>query len=544
MSEALQLDKYEIAGVLGRGAMGVVYAARDRRLGRQVAIKTVLTSHLEDEATRREYSQRFEREARAIAKLNHPNIVNVYDFGESGDLAYLVMEYLHGQELKALFDPGQPLVAAVWSPVMAGLLAALAHAHAHGVIHRDIKPSNIMLLEGGGVKLMDFGVARLDDAGDETQVGTRIGTLSYMAPEQIQGVAVDHRIDLFAAGVVLYQCLTGRKPFAGSEWELQRKIMFEAAAPPSQLNPAVSPALDAVVAQAMAKAPEQRFAHAGDFLEALEQALRSPLSPRPASARADGVDDDATRVLSRGAPSADLFDVAPGDETGLRRPGAPGPQGGARPASNRPAQSPRPSVVVAGGLVVALLLGGGVWWAMTPGPQPTALGAGATAASPAATSPASSAPAAAAPAAAPAPPPFELVLRTAQGDNRFQEGEAIALRVQPQAPAHVYCFMQDEKGAILRFFPNRFRPDPAVGSEGIELPGQMKFRITASFKGQPEAILCLAYAQPLPEGAGRVLAARDFESVPLATLDEVRNALAAASGPALAAQRLEILPRP
>ena len=139
------------------------------------------------------------------------------------------MEYLQGKELKALFDGGQPLAVAQWAPVMAGLLAALAHAHSHGVIHRDIKPSNVMLLDGGGVKLMDFGVARLEDAGDETQVGTRIGTLSYMAPEQIEGVAVDHRIDLFAAGVILYQCLTGRKPFAGNEWELQRKIMAEAA---------------------------------------------------------------------------------------------------------------------------------------------------------------------------------------------------------------------------------------------------------------------------------------------------------------------------
>lgn len=535
MSDPLQLDKYEIAGVLGKGAMGVVYAARDRRLGRQVAIKTVLTSHLEDEATRREYSVRFEREARAIAKLNHPNIVNVYDFGEAGDLAYLVMEYLQGKELKALFDGGQPLATAVWAPVMAGLLAALAHAHSHGVIHRDIKPSNVMLLDGGGVKLMDFGVARLDDAGDETQVGTRIGTLSYMAPEQLEGVAVDHRIDLFAAGVILYQCLTGRKPFAGNEWELQRKIRGEAAESPSHINPAITPELDAVVARAMAKKPEQRFANAADFQVALDQALRAEAQRAAAPV---AFDDDATRVLSPGAPVHDLFDVAPGDETGLRRPGAPGPLPGTAPL---PPASPRPKPV---GLMAAVALGavvlaGGAWWALAPGPQSTPAVAAAPVSAPAS----APVPVAPPPIQMPAPPPFQLTVVTAQGDNRFREGEAIALQVRPQAPAHVYCFMQDEKGEILRFFPNRFRADAAVDGAGIELPGKMKFRIQASFKGQPEAVLCLAYAQPVPANA-EPLKVGDFAALPEASLDAVRAAMDSAAGPALAAQRLDILPRP
>lgn len=538
MSDPLQLDKYEISGVLGKGAMGVVYAARDRRLGRQVAIKTVLTGHLEDEATRREYSVRFEREARAIAKLNHPNIVNVYDFGEAGDLAYLVMEYLQGRELKALFDDGQPLPVAVWAPVMAGLLAALAHAHSHGVVHRDIKPSNVMLLDGGGVKLMDFGVARLEDAGDETQVGTRIGTLAYMAPEQVQGVAVDHRIDLFAAGVILYQCLTGRKPFAGNEWELQRKIMFEPATPPSQLHSGVSAELDAVVARAMAKAPEHRFASATDFQAALEQAVRvAPV------AAAD--EDDATRVLAPGLARQDLFDVAPGDETGLRRPGAPGPL----PPPPKPAASGSRSGVLAGaGALGVVVLAGLGWWVWAPGSAPAP---GATTASTAPTLPATTAAASAPPAAPappaeappPAPPPFQLTLATARGDNRFREGEAIALQVKPQAPAHVYCFMQDEKGEVLRFFPNRFRSDAAVDSAGIALPGSMKFRIQASFKGQPEAVMCLAYAQALPATAGP-LAGGDFVALPVASLGAVQAALDGVAGPALAAQRLDILPRP
>lgn len=535
MSDPLQLDKYEIAGVLGKGAMGVVYAARDRRLGRQVAIKTVLTSHLEDEATRREYSARFEREARAIAKLNHPNIVNVYDFGESGDLAYLVMEYLQGHELKAWFDAGQPLPLAQWAPVMAGLLAALAHAHSHGVIHRDIKPSNVMLLDGGGIKLMDFGVARMEDAGDETQVGTRIGTLSYMAPEQIEGVAVDHRIDLFAAGVILYQCLTGRKPFAGNEWELQRKIMAEPAEPPSRLNPAVTPELDAVVARAMAKVPAQRFATAAEFQTALDHALQQA-AQRAAAAPAAAFDEDATRVLGPGESSQDLFSVAPGDETGLRRPGAPGPLPASAPA---PAPRSRPLALMGMAGVGALVLAGGVWWAIAPRPQPVPAVVAAPASAPAVVAPAP----VTAPAQTPAPTPFHLALSTAHGDNRFREGEAIALQVKPQAPAYVYCFMQDEKGDILRFFPNRFQTDAAVEATGIELPGKMKFRIQASFKGQPEAILCLAYGQAVPAGAD-VFKAGDFVALPMRSLDAVRAAVESTSGPALASQRLDILLRP
>lgn len=545
MTEPSRLGKYEITGVLGKGAMGVVYAALDPRLGRKVAIKTVLTGHLEDEATRQEYSARFEREARAVAKLNHPNIVNVYDFGEAADLAYLVMEYLQGHELKTLLDPGQPLPTARWWRVMQGLLDALAHAHAHGVVHRDIKPSNVMLLADGGLKLMDFGVARLQDAGDETQVGTRIGTLAYMAPEQLQGLAVDHRIDIFAAGVVLYQCLTGRKPFAGNEWEIQRKIMFEAATPPSQLQPTVTPALDAVLARAMAKAPEDRFAQATDFLAALQQAvlgLAEVTSPGAAPAEAVA-DEDATRVLSAPEAGPDLFGVVPGDETGVLDRGRTSP-GGPPPGRAAPpvAATGRPPVVKLGvAAAVLLLLGVGAWWALRPTPlsPPPASAPVASAPTPGPVPPAIPEPAPVAPAA----PRFGLVLATASGQQRFAEGEALALVVKPEAQAHLYCFMQDEKGEVLRFFPNRFKTDARVGPAGIELPGGMKFRILASFKGRNEAVECLAFAQPLAASVP-LIQAGDFKALPVADLDAVRAALEQAGGPALAVQRLEVLPKP
>jgi serine/threonine-protein kinase len=566
LTEPTRLGKYEITGVLGKGAMGVVYAALDPRLGRKVAIKTVLTGHLEDEATRQEYSARFEREARAVAKLNHPNIVNVYDFGEAADLAYLVMEYLQGHELKTLLDPGRPLPTERWWRVMQGLLGALAHAHAHGVVHRDIKPSNVMLLADGGLKLMDFGVARLQDAGDETQVGTRIGTLAYMAPEQLQGLAVDHRIDIFAAGVVLYQCLTGRKPFTGNEWEIQRKIMFEAAPPPSQSQPGLTPALDAVLARAMAKAPEDRFAQAADFLAALQQAvlgLAEVTSPGATPGEA-ATDEDATRVLGRqgadtwpggtstgrvAVPTAgpDLFGVVPGDETGVMDRGRTTP-GGAPPGRAAPPATAtgRPPVAKLGvAAAVLLLLGAGAWWALRPAPpSPTSPASPPSASAPVAPAPTPApVPAAVPEPAPPAAPRFGLTLATPSGQQRFAEGEALALVVKPEAPAHLYCFMQDEKGEVLRFFPNRFKTDARVGPAGIELPGGMKFRILASFKGRNEAVECLAFAQALPASAPLVQAG-DFKSLPVADLDAVRAALEQAGGPALAVQRLEVLPKP
>jgi serine/threonine-protein kinase len=275
MNHATQsfLGRYRLVKVLGQGAMGVVYEAVDTRLNRTVAIKTVLRSHLADESTASEYASRFEREAQAAARLAHPNVVTVYDFGEHEDISYIVMEFVRGRELNQAFEAGESFALPETIRIMRELLAALNYAHEQGIVHRDIKPANVMLDHAGRVKLTDFGVARIVNANqDRTMPGTLVGTPSYMSPEQILGLAVGSRADIFAAGVILYQFLTGKRPFAGGgPFGVQRKIVQDDPDPPSVVNPQLPPAFDLVIARALAKQPEQRYETAAAFAQDLER---------------------------------------------------------------------------------------------------------------------------------------------------------------------------------------------------------------------------------------------------------------------------------
>src|SRR5882762_8993735 len=270
------LGRYQLERVLGKGAMGIVYEALDPKLHRKVAIKTILISQL-DEETAKDFSMRFVREAHAVARLNHPNIVQVYDFGEEGDMAYLVMEFIRGDELKSTLSTGRQFDRKECVRIMCELLDALEFAHEAGVVHRDIKPANIMLDSQGRAKLTDFGVARVTDSdrthAERTQAGTVVGTPAYMSPEQIQGQRIDRRTDIFSAGVILYQFLTGQKPFTGEgAWTVAKKIIQEDPPMPSSINMALSPEFDRVVAKALAKDPDQRFATAREFSQALKRA--------------------------------------------------------------------------------------------------------------------------------------------------------------------------------------------------------------------------------------------------------------------------------
>jgi eukaryotic-like serine/threonine-protein kinase len=270
------LGRYVLERVLGKGAMGIVYEALDPKLHRKVAIKTILISQL-DEETAKDFSMRFVREAHAVARLNHPNIVQVYDFGEEGDIAYLVMEFIRGNELKSALITNQVFDRKQSVRIMCELLDALDFAHEAGVVHRDIKPANVMLDSQGRAKLTDFGVARVTDAdrtnAERTQAGTMVGTPAYMSPEQIQGQRVDRRSDIFSAGIILYQFLTGQKPFTGEgAWTVAKKIIHDDPPMPSSINVAVSPEFDRVVAKALAKNPDQRYATAREFAEALRRA--------------------------------------------------------------------------------------------------------------------------------------------------------------------------------------------------------------------------------------------------------------------------------
>ena len=301
------LGRYQIVRVLARGAMGVVYEARDVRLGRTVAIKTVLRAHLDDEATAKEYAARFEREAKAAARMAHPNIVTVYDFGDhEGELSYIVMEFVRGRELASFFKGGEIFTPAESVRIVGQLLDALHYAHERDVVHRDVKPANVLIDERGQVKLTDFGVARLAGGTQErTMPGTLVGTPNYMSPEQILGQSVGSRTDLFAAGVLLYQCLTGVQPFGGGGmFEVQRRILHEEPAPPSSLRSELPAAVDAVVARALAKDPEQRYESAAAFAAELRRVAAAAL---PAVDVAVEVDPDATVLLP--LPRAGTWDA-------------------------------------------------------------------------------------------------------------------------------------------------------------------------------------------------------------------------------------------
>ena len=257
--------------------MGIVYEGLDSKLHRKVAIKTIIKGHLDDDEAAKEYSMRFMREAQAVARLNHAHIVQVYDFGEEGDVAYIVMEFIKGKELKSFFDANERFELKESVRIMCELLDALELAHEGGIVHRDIKPANVMLDGQARVKLADFGVARVTDdrsAAEKTQAGTMVGTPAYMSPEQITGGNIDRRSDVFSAGIILYQFLTGEKPFTGSgAWTIAKKIIQDHPPVPSSINNTISPLFDAVVNKALAKSVDQRYSTAREFGAALKLAL-------------------------------------------------------------------------------------------------------------------------------------------------------------------------------------------------------------------------------------------------------------------------------
>ncbi len=272
-----RIGRYDIERVLGEGAMGVVYQGLDPRLQRKVAIKRILKSALDSDSAK-EYSTRFAREAQAVARLNHPNIVQVFDFAEEGDVAYIVMEFVRGKELKNFFDAKERFALKEVVHIMGELCEALHFAHAAGIVHRDIKPANVMIDHEGRVKLTDFGVARITDPdrtlSDKTQAGAIVGTPSYMSPEQIQGETLDRRSDIFSAGVILYEFLAGAKPFQGQgAWTIAKKILQDEPAPPSSIDKTIAPIYDAIVAKALAKTVDSRYQSARDFGMALKRAL-------------------------------------------------------------------------------------------------------------------------------------------------------------------------------------------------------------------------------------------------------------------------------
>jgi len=263
------LGRYEILEELGRGSMGIVYKANDPLIGRRVAIKAI-NLHGLDPKKREEYEARFYQEAKAAGCLNHPNIVTIHDLGESGDVAYIAMELLEGRELHDDVDEMQRMPLDKVLNIAVQVADGLAFAHDHGIVHRDIKPSNIMLLNDSHVKIADFGIAKMDSSLMLTRTGMIMGSPLYMSPEQVLSSSIDSRSDIFSFGIVLYQLLTGRRPFSGDDANsVMYQIVNETPRKPSSLNSNIPGMVDSIVLKCLAKKPEDRYQHAKDLADDL-----------------------------------------------------------------------------------------------------------------------------------------------------------------------------------------------------------------------------------------------------------------------------------
>jgi serine/threonine-protein kinase len=419
MTSPAKLGKYAIRRELGKGAMGVVYEGFDPSIERVVALKTVRADQLGGEDAP-EILTRFRREAQAAGRLTHPNVVAVYELGEDAGTTFIAMEFVKGRSLKEYLEQHTRFTTPQLARIMGELLAALDYSHRNGVVHRDIKPANVMILEDGTVKVADFGIARIEQS-NLTQTGMILGTPSYMSPEQFMGQTVDGRSDLFSAGVILYELLTGEKPFTGSATTIMHKVLQEEPLPPSRLNVQVPRPFDGVVKRALAKRPDERFQTAREFAEAIKAAAEGREAPAATDATVVGAATMTKRAAQ--APIDIKTDATQSTIRTVRQPAAAAP-----PPPPAPSRSPVPVIAIVGG-VAAIAIAVAAWLALRP--------SGTASAPPVATAPAAQ-PAAApappaappAPVAAPAPTAPGTVLVTAVGlvdpsDARYQSDKAL-----------------------------------------------------------------------------------------------------------------------
>ncbi|HUZ27374.1 MAG TPA: Stk1 family PASTA domain-containing Ser/Thr kinase [Streptosporangiaceae bacterium] len=343
--------RYELDGIVGRGGMAEVFRARDIRLDRIVGVKTLRDDLARDQT----FQARFRREAQSAASLNHPSIVAVYDTGEDmvggTPVPYIVMEFVDGRTLRDLLRDDRRLLPERAAEISDGVLRALDYSHRNGIVHRDIKPGNVMLTRTGDVKVMDFGIARAvsDAQATMTQTAQVIGTAQYLSPEQARGERVDARSDLYSAGCLLYELLTGRPPFTGdSPVAIAYQHVREDPIPPSQVDPEVPDWADAIVLKAMMKDPADRYQSAGEMRNDLQRALSgAPVAaPMRTNTYAVGTRRMGQATQVAGATSA-IPPYAYGQDTG-------GPE-----YDERPRRKAWPWILV--GVIALLLIGGGIY---------------------------------------------------------------------------------------------------------------------------------------------------------------------------------------
>lgn len=360
MQQRVLNGRYELIGPLGQGGMATVYRGRDLRLGRAVAIKILHNYYAADD----EFLQRFAHEAMSAASLSsHPNIVDVYDVGQDGDLNYIVMELIEGQDLKAMIDAEAPILPDTALQIIEQAAEGLDYAHRRGLIHRDVKPQNILITPTGQIRITDFGIAKSHLSTAVTQAGMTFGTADYISPEQAQGLAATPQSDIYSLGVVLFEMLTGRLPFV-ADTPMAVALQHIQHAPPSlrQLNPSLPPTLDALVLRAIAKDPAQRPASAAQFAQELrdfrsgrmQQTVAVPVNPAPRQPAQRTAQPTPLRL----DPDATMINPAPQPQPQPQRRQAQRPQYAPPPPPN--IAPPRERGGSFGTLLIGLLLLGGV----------------------------------------------------------------------------------------------------------------------------------------------------------------------------------------
>lgn len=567
MSDVGTVGKYTLRRVLGKGAMGVVYEAFDPMIERTVALKTIRKDLWESEDGA-ELKERFLREARAAGRLLHPNIVTVYEFGEADGGAFIVMEHVSGRTLKEMIDSGSRFSVDETVRLLVPVLAALGYSHRAGVIHRDIKPANVMVTEDGQVKILDFGVARLASA-SITQVGTILGTPAYMAPEQLMGQAVDARADLYSAGVILREMLCGHKTFSGDYGNVLHQVLHGQPPLPSTIEATVPPAFDTIVARAMARQPEDRFATAEDFIEALRHpaavVAAAASAPRPVkrASRALPIAAGVALLLLAGGGAAAWKAGLIGDGQLRERIAARSQQTSSAPAEPAapalpatPVSSPEPArraVVLeippapprpaepAAPIAVAPEV------KSDPAPTPTPV---VTATPPAPEPPppsqAADADELSRPVSEPPPPPTKseiiallsqptsapppapvpvkpvqpvLTVVTDRGTApRYKVGETMQVTVNSDRQTELYCFYKGSSGGIVRVFPTRFAPDATIKPrQPVKLPGKQPFSFQFDKPRINEEVRCLGIDSATAAKLPKVFGGAGFEPVPAAS---------------------------
>jgi len=562
-----KLGKYEIEGVLGEGAMGVVYKARDPFIERIVAIKTIRNDLL-DPSIRDEMLARFKREAQAAGQLSHPGIVSVYEYGEEGNTAFISMEFIEGEELADIFERGEKPKEEHVIGIIIQLLEALSFAHAKGIVHRDIKPSNIIVTADHKVKLADFGIAHVDTS-SLTQSGSVLGTPAFMSPEQCVGSTVDSRTDLFSVGAVLYYTLTGEKPFpGGNPFTIMQRVIKHDPEPPSSFNPLLSKEIDKVLARAMAKKPEKRYQTAQQFIDDLKAidslggAISATMVSPTASANSSSPSTAgkiigilvALGVVAGGGAYflSDLFKpqtaarneqpiVEPAPEAAPATVVSPPPPAEVAYVEPEAVPEPGPEPEPVPELQLEIIPEPTVALepeTLTETPEPAIEPAVEPAIEKEEELPFSIIPSSDDKIAAikkdidqilekaEEPPTIQLELTTSKGSSpEFSVGELLQVSISSDADAYLYCFHQDSTGIVMRVLPNRFTSANRIGPGlTLSIPSSSdEFDIVMENAGTTETLTCIASASAMRNNL-KSLASEDLAPMPM-SLAEIEQEL-------------------